>query len=207
MGTPVVWEGNVGNAAEHRSFANGNKDPRHMLRLNVMFDNSIPDGQGGYKDRGGFWANVEWWHQDAERFAALFQKGMRVVVIGRAIMDSWTDKQSGQEVSALKVEASRIAILPHRIEHVSLSGGGGGQRARDAHLAVAVLDLDFAQLRVVEQLGERANERRIDVDAIVFMVTHENFSCCCGAVVANARTPIFDAPYCQRRAAASSASV
>ena len=125
MGTPVVWEGNVGNAAEHRSFANGNKDPRHMLRLNVMFDNSIPDGQGGYKDRGGFWANVEWWHQDAERFAALFQKGMRVVVIGRAIMDSWTDKQSGQEVSALKVEASRIAILPHRIEHVSLSGGGG----------------------------------------------------------------------------------
>ncbi|KYC14096.1 single-stranded DNA-binding protein [Pseudomonas sp. ABFPK] len=125
MGTPVVWEGNVGNAAEHRSFANGNKDPRHMLRLNVMFDNSIPDGQGGYKDRGGFWANVEWWHQDAERFAALFQKGMRVVVIGRAIMDSWTDKQSGQEVSALKVEASRVAILPHRIEHVSLSGGGG----------------------------------------------------------------------------------
>lgn len=128
MGTPVVWEGNVGNAAEHRSFPNGNKDPRHMLRLNVMFDNSIPDGQGGYKDRGGFWANVEWWHQDAERFAALFQKGMRVVVVGRAIMDSWTDKQSGQEVSALKVEASRIAILPHRIEHVSLSGGVGGQR-------------------------------------------------------------------------------
>ncbi|WP_412461763.1 single-stranded DNA-binding protein [Pseudomonas sp. SC11] len=128
MGTPVVWEGNVGNAAEHRSFANGNKDPRHMLRLNVMFDNSIPDGQGGYKDRGGFWANVEWWHQDAERFAALFQKGMRVLVIGRAVMDSWTDKQSGQEVSALKVEASRVAILPHRIEHVSLSGNGGGQR-------------------------------------------------------------------------------
>lgn len=128
MGTPVVWEGNVGNAAEHRSFANGNKDPRHMLRLNVMFDNSIPDGQGGYKDRGGFWANVEWWHQDAERFAALYQKGMRVLVIGRAIMDSWTDKQSGQEVSALKVEASRIAILPHRIEHVSLSGSSGGQR-------------------------------------------------------------------------------
>ena len=124
MGTPVVWEGNVGNAAEHRSFPNGNKDPRHMLRLNVMFDNSIPDGQGGYKDRGGFWANVEWWHQDAERFAALFQKGMRVVVIGRAIMDSWTDKQSGEEVSALKVEASRISILPHRVEHVSLSGGG-----------------------------------------------------------------------------------
>ncbi|AZL70077.1 single-stranded DNA-binding protein [Pseudomonas oryziphila] len=128
MGTPVVWEGNVGNAAEHRSFANGNKDPRHMLRLNVMFDNSIPDGQGSYKDRGGFWANVEWWHQDAERFAALFQKGMRVVVIGRAIMDTWTDKQSGQEVSALKVEASRVAILPHRVEQIRLAPPRSGDQ-------------------------------------------------------------------------------
>lgn len=128
MGTPVVWEGNVGNAAEHRSFANGNKDPRHMLRLNVMFDNSIPDGQGGYKDRGGFWCNVEWWHQDAERFAELFQKGMRVLVIGRAIMDTWKDKQTGEDVSALKVEASRIAILPHRIEQITLASNGNGQR-------------------------------------------------------------------------------
>jgi len=128
MGTPVVWEGNVGNAAEHRSFANGNKDPRHMLRLNVMFDNSIPDGQGGYKDRGGFWSNVEWWHQDAERFAELFQKGMRVLVIGRAIMDTWKDKQTGDDVSALKVEASRIAILPHRVEQVTLASNGNGQR-------------------------------------------------------------------------------
>lgn len=99
-----------------------------MLRINVMFDNSIPDGQGGYKDRGGFWANVEWWHQDAERFAKLFQKGMRVLVVGRAIMDTWKDKQTGEDVSALKVEASRIAILPHRVEQVTLASHANGQR-------------------------------------------------------------------------------
>lgn len=121
MGTSVNWEGNVGNAPEHRSFPNGNQAPRQMLRLNVFFDNSIPDGKGGYKDRGGFWANVEWWHPDAERFAQLFQKGMRVLVSGRAIMDSWQDKGTGQEVSALKVEANRVAILPHRVELVSLA--------------------------------------------------------------------------------------
>lgn len=128
MGTSVVWEGNVGNAPEHRSFPNGNKDPRQMLRLNVFFDNSIPDGQGGFKDRGGFWANVEWWHPDAERFANLFQKGMRVQVTGRAIMDTWKDKGTGEEVSALKVEAARIAILPHRVEHVTLASSGNSQR-------------------------------------------------------------------------------
>ncbi|MBV6123235.1 single-stranded DNA-binding protein, partial [Pseudomonas aeruginosa] len=82
MATPVFWEGNIGSAPEHRSFPNGNNPPRQLLRLNVMFDNSIPDGQGGYKDRGGFWCSVEWWHQDAQRFAELFAKGMRVKVEG-----------------------------------------------------------------------------------------------------------------------------
>lgn len=119
MATPVFWEGNIGSAPEHRSFPNGNNPPRQLLRLNVMFDNSIPDGQGGYKDRGGFWCSVEWWHQDAQRFAELFTKGMRVKVEGRAIMDRWPDKESGEEVQALKVEASRISILPHRLAEVT----------------------------------------------------------------------------------------
>ncbi|WP_313463113.1 single-stranded DNA-binding protein [Pseudomonas nitroreducens] len=128
MSTPVVWEGNIGSLPEYKSFPNGNNGPRQLLRLNIMFDNSIPDGQGGYKDRGGFWCNVEWWHQDAERFASVFQKGMRVLVQGRAIMDSWKDKQTGEEVQALKVEASRVAILPHRVAQVSLLASGTGQQ-------------------------------------------------------------------------------
>ena len=127
MATPVFWEGNMGSAPEHRSFPNGNNPPRQLLRLNVMFDNSIPDGQGGYKDRGGFWCSVEWWHQDAQRFAELFAKGMRVKVEGRAIMDRWPDKESGEEVQALKVEASRISILPHRLAEVILLPTTNGQ--------------------------------------------------------------------------------
>ena len=116
-------------SARRRStcFPNGNNSPRQLLRLNVMFDNSIPDGQGGYKDRGGFWCSVEWWHQDAQRFAELFAKGMRVKVEGRAIMDRWPDKESGEEVQALKVEASRISILPHRLAEVTLLPSTNGQ--------------------------------------------------------------------------------
>src|SRR3546814_18431094 len=79
-------------------------------------------------------------------------------------------------------------------------------RSRDAYLACPVLDLDFRKLRVVEQLGERANERRIDVDAIVFMVTHENFPVV-AASLSRRPDPFFDAPDCKRRAAAYSASV
>lgn len=128
MGTSVNWEGNIGNAPEYRSFANGNQPPRQMVRLNVFFDNSIPDGKGAYKDRGGFWANVEWWHPDAERFAQLFQKGMRVLVAGRAIMDTWQDKATGQDVSALKVEANRVAILPHRVDQIRLAPPKSGDQ-------------------------------------------------------------------------------
>ncbi|WP_248767875.1 single-stranded DNA-binding protein [Pseudomonas sp. MWU12-2345] len=120
MGTPVQgWEGNIGSTPEFKEFQNGNKDPRRLLRINAYFDNSIPDGKGGYEDRGGFWANVEWWHKDAEQYAKLFQKGMRVLVMGRAVMDRW--EKDGGEYEALKIQASRIAILPHRISEVSLA--------------------------------------------------------------------------------------
>ncbi|MEG8231407.1 single-stranded DNA-binding protein [Pseudomonas orientalis] len=120
MGTPVQgWEGNIGSAPEFKEFPNGNKDPRRLMRANVYFDNSIPDGKGGYEDRGGFWANVEWWHKDAEHYSQLFQKGMRVLVSGRAVMDRW--EKEGEENAALKVQASRVAILPHRISDVTLS--------------------------------------------------------------------------------------
>jgi len=120
MGTPVQgWEGNIGSTPEFKEFPNGNKDPRRLMRINVYFDNSIPDGKGGYEDRGGFWSNVELWHKDAEHYSQLFQKGMRVIVTGRAVMDRW--EKDGEENAALKIQASRVAILPHRITAVSLS--------------------------------------------------------------------------------------
>lgn len=129
MGTSVDWEGNLGSQPEYKEFPNGNKDPRRLLRLNVYFDNSIPKADGsGYEDRGGFWANVEWWHRDAEHFANLYQKGMRVLVQGRAVMDTWV--KDGEEISAMKVQASRVAILPARIEMVQLATATNTQNNR-----------------------------------------------------------------------------
>lgn len=125
MGTAVVWEGNIGSVPEFKEFPNGNKDPRRLCRLNVYFDNSVPRGDS-YEDRGGFWANVEIWHTNAKQFASLYQKGMRVLVQGRAVMDNW--EKDGEEYQALKVQASRVGILPHRIEQVVL--GQNSNQAR-----------------------------------------------------------------------------
>ncbi len=118
MSTHFYGEGNIGSAPEFREFPNGNNEPRRLLRLNVYFDNPVPTKEG-FEDRGGFWAPVEIWHRDAERWAALYQKGMRVLVEGRAVKDDWEDADENERVT-FKIEARRAGILPYRIESVVL---------------------------------------------------------------------------------------
>ena len=90
MSTHYYGEGNIGSAPDYREFPNGNDEPRRLLRLNVYFDNPVPT-KDGFEDRGGFWAPVEIWHRDAEHWKGLYQKGMRVLVEGRAVRDEWED--------------------------------------------------------------------------------------------------------------------
>ena len=93
MSTQFIGEGNIGSPPEYREFPNGNDDPRRLLRLNVYFDNPVPTKGGEFEDRGGFWAPVELWHHDADRWQQLYQKGMRVLVVGRMERDPWTDNE------------------------------------------------------------------------------------------------------------------
>ncbi|WP_017903175.1 single-stranded DNA-binding protein [Pseudomonas asplenii] len=117
MATNFWGEGNIGTKPEFREIPNGNNEPRRLLRLNVYFDNPVSKGGGEYEDRGGFWAGVDVWHKEAERYSDLYCKGMRVLVIGRMILEKWED-DSGNECRAMKVQASRVGILPHRIDRV-----------------------------------------------------------------------------------------
>jgi single-stranded DNA-binding protein len=75
----------------------------------------------GRRVRGSrrFWAPVELWHRDAERYGALYRKGMRVLVDGRVVREEWEDAEGNERVS-FKIEARRVGILPHRIESVAL---------------------------------------------------------------------------------------
>lgn len=130
MSTHFLGEGNIGSAPEYREFPNGNDEPRRLLRLNVYFDNPVPVKDGGFEDRGGYWAPVELWHGQAERWSTLYQKGMRVLVEGRTVRDEWEDAD-GPRVT-FKIEARRIALLPHRIDRIVMStkapaDAGGGE--------------------------------------------------------------------------------
>ena len=55
MSTFFVGEGNIGSAPEFQEFNSPPDEPRRLLRLNVYFDNPVPR-DGGYEDRGGYWA-------------------------------------------------------------------------------------------------------------------------------------------------------
>jgi single-strand DNA-binding protein len=120
MSTYFYAEGNIGTTPEFREFPRGNDAPRRLLRLNVYFDNPVPKGGGEYEDRGGFWAPVELWHRDAERWQGLYQKGMRVLVSGRAERDDWQADDDTPRTT-YKIVARSVGILPYRVESVVMS--------------------------------------------------------------------------------------
>jgi single-strand DNA-binding protein len=119
MSIRFIGEGNIGSAPEFREFLHGNDDPTRLLRLNVYFDNPVPV-RDGFEDRGGFWAPVQLWHDEAEHWATLYQKGMRVLVDGRIVQDKWTDKDDNPRVTFV-IEARSVAILPYRVEAITFS--------------------------------------------------------------------------------------
>ena len=120
MSTHFSGEGNIGSPPEYREFPNGNDEPRRLLRLNVYFDNPVPTKGGDFEDRGGFWAPVEIWHRDAAHWKDLYQKGMRVLVVGRMEREPWTDNED-QPRETWQINARSVGILPFRIESVVLS--------------------------------------------------------------------------------------
>ncbi|MNE90709.1 single-stranded DNA-binding protein [compost metagenome] len=83
---------------------------------------------GGYEDRGGYWAPVELWHREAEHWSRLYQKGMRILVEGRTVKDEWEDSEDNARVT-FKIEARRVGILPHRVQSVVMRERSSDQAA------------------------------------------------------------------------------
>jgi single-strand DNA-binding protein len=61
---------------------------------------------------------VEIWHRDAAHWKDLYQKGMRVLVVGRMEREPWTDNED-QPRETWQINARSVGILPFRIESVT----------------------------------------------------------------------------------------
>jgi single-strand DNA-binding protein len=119
MSTEFRGEGNIGSAPEYREFPSDEGDPDRLLRLSIYFDNPVPTHDGQFEDKGGFWMAVEIRHTEAHHWSKLYQKGMRVLVLGRLVRGEWTDDAGNLSV-VIKIRARRVAILPYRLERVVL---------------------------------------------------------------------------------------
>lgn len=120
--------GNLGADPEVRFVKTGDQNNNKVMNLRIFFDRAIPDGEGGYIEKGGFWLNCNYWHRNAEEYAQLLRKGMRVRVEGRLLLQEWKDKETGADRSELVLRVFDLTLALNRIASVTLKESNTGNR-------------------------------------------------------------------------------
>ena len=102
-------------------------EPRAVAALRIYFDRPVPDGDGGFTDKGGFWLPVNLWGPKAETIAKLLRKGARVRVEGTLVQDTWDDRETGEPASRIEVQADSIDLDLARVEAITFRAKGDGE--------------------------------------------------------------------------------
>lgn len=99
---------------------------RSVAELRVYFDERRPDGEGGFREAGGFWLDVNVWGDRRVRDVGTHvRKGARVQVVGRLVEETWTDRDTGQKRSAFRCDADEVLLALSRIESVQYRASRG----------------------------------------------------------------------------------
>jgi single-strand DNA-binding protein len=114
-----------------------NGEERKVAELRIFFDDYKRNAAGEFEQVGGFWLNCSIWDARAEAAAKLLRKGARVRVEGRLTQQSWVDKETGEEKTALQLYAEDVFPSLSRIEEIRFrekqqGGGEDGPAASDA---------------------------------------------------------------------------
>ncbi len=95
-------------------------EKRPLAEMRIYFDRSIPDGDGGFDDKGGFWLTINLWGERAAHLAELLPKGARVHVFGTLVRDTWKDRESGKERERMELVADHVSLDLGRVEEFKL---------------------------------------------------------------------------------------
>jgi single-strand DNA-binding protein len=114
----VTLIGNLTRQPELRKTKNGTAVTDLGLALNRVWN-----AENGERQEETTFVDVTVWGRTAENAAKYLQKGRSVLVEGRLHMDSWQDKETGQDRTRLKVVADAVQFLGAHQE----SGHGSGQ--------------------------------------------------------------------------------
>lgn len=102
-------EGNLGLDPNLKSVRRDGED-NDVVNLRIYFDRPVPDGEGNFEDKKGFWLNVEVWGGRATHVARLCAKGSRVAVIGSLMDDSY--EKDGETITGVSVRARHVYLVP-----------------------------------------------------------------------------------------------
>ena len=118
MSNEFSGPGNVGDQPLLKTVMVGSEE-RQVAELRVFFDEYRQDGKGGLEQAGGFWLDVNVWGERlAAEVAQLVKKGARVHVIGRLAETQWTVTATGEERSALHLNADHLFLSLTRLAEV-----------------------------------------------------------------------------------------
>ncbi|MGH8531652.1 MAG: tyrosine-type recombinase/integrase [Gammaproteobacteria bacterium] len=79
-------------------------EPRTVTELRVYFDRQVPDGNGGFEDRGGFWLPVHLWDKARAKAGVKFQfRDLRA--------KAGTDKAESQDIHAAQKQLGHKTIV------------------------------------------------------------------------------------------------
>ena len=100
--------GNLGSDPE-KKMAKVRGEERPVVEFRVFFERNVPDGNGGFKEGGGFWRTVSVWKEGlGDRILAHLKSGAKVFVQGQEVASQWQDEH-GQDRESYDVVADYVA--------------------------------------------------------------------------------------------------
>ena len=107
----------IGNLGSNPTLSNVDceTETRKVANFRVYFDRPVGED---FKDKGGFWLTVDIWGFRAEEAVRLLKKGARAYFSGTLRQDSWTDQQTGEIRTDIRLSADHFFIDSVCVEQV-----------------------------------------------------------------------------------------
>lgn len=94
-----------------------------VVEFSVAVNRQWKDKNTGDRKEEVSWIPIVAWGRTAEVIGEYLHKGSQAMFVGELIEDRWTDKESGQKRSKLKLNCDKMVMLG------SKQGGGGSQQS------------------------------------------------------------------------------
>ena len=120
----VILLGNLTRDPQVRYIPNGTA----VADLGLAVNRTWYDKQTQQRKEDTTFVDVVVWGRQAEIAGEYLSKGRSVLIEGRLQLDTWQDKESGQNRSKLRVVCENMTMVGGRSDGGGAPGGGGGAR-------------------------------------------------------------------------------